>query len=98
MINAATKEGWAVKSAATADQARGILTANGSNFVWLLIDVNILGQNGWDLRREVMDAWPKLRVCMISGAAESFLQMPEGEIVNVMLKGTSYRAFMRRLG
>lgn len=94
---AAKDEGVTVTLARDASEALGILTRNGKRFLIVVIDVNLPGMSGWTLRRELLDRWPRLRTCMMSGVAESFFSMPSGEAVTVLIKTTNYHRFFREV-
>lgn len=97
MARAAEREGLEVQVATTAEEARGILYRNGRDFTIAVVDVNLPQMNGWDLREELRDAWPNLRVVIVSEAAESFWDMPRGERISVFLKSADYSPLFRDL-
>lgn len=94
---AAEAEGYEVVAASTAEEARGILHANGRKFVVAMVDVRLPGMSGWQLRRQLMSFWPKLKTLVMSSSPESFVNMPQGETLTVLIKGASYSEFFRGL-
>lgn len=93
----ASAEGKLVEAASTAEEALGILHANGRRFVLAMIDVNLPSMDGWALRRRMKDLWPKLPVVIMSGAVESFRAMPAGERLSVLIKPPHYGDFFRTI-
>lgn len=93
----AEREGLQAEIATTAEEALGILHRNGRNFVIAAIDVNLPSMDGWELRNKLRDAWPGLRVVVMSGAAESFYEMPRGERLNVFIKTADFGNLFRGL-
>lgn len=94
---AATSMEYQVESADTAEEALGILHANGRRFVLAMIDVGLPGMGGWELAQQIHDVWPKLRVTVMSGAPESFHSMPKGRSLSVMIKPANYGEFFQSL-
>lgn len=89
--------GYRLEVATTAEEALGILHANGKRFVVAMIDVNLPSMDGWRLRRVIIDSWPSLAVVVMSSAPESFFDMPIGERLSVMIKPSNYGEFFRTL-
>lgn len=79
----------------TAEEALGILHANGRKFIVAMIDVNLPSMDGWELRKRIMESWPRLEIVVMSGAAESFSNMPIGERISVLIKPSNYGDFFR---
>jgi len=94
---AAENSGYQVEAASTAEEALGILHRNGRRFVVALIDVRLPGMSGWQLRRQILASWPKLRVSVMSGSPQSFENMPSGELLSVLIKPTNFGDFFRSL-
>lgn len=94
---AAEREGLEVEVATTAEEALGILHRNGRNFVIVVVDVNLPSMSGWQLRGRLRDAWPGLRVVVMSGATESFHDMPRGDRLSVFLKSSDFGNLFRGL-
>lgn len=94
---AATDEGLECVCAESAEEAIGILHANGKKFILAMVDIGLPGQDGWMLRKQIIGRWPKLKVCMMSACVESIAIMPEGELVLCLVKSSQYNAVFRRL-
>lgn len=94
---AAEAEGFVFEIATTAEEAIGILHANGRRFVLAMIDVNLPSMDGWELRQRLTDLWPKLSIVVMSGAPESFENMPIGQRLSVLIKPGCYGDFFRML-
>lgn len=62
----AKAEGFEVLHADSAEQAEGALLKNGRKFALVMLDIGLPGKCGWALRRELLDQFPNLRVCMMS--------------------------------
>lgn len=82
--------GLTVKAAATAEEALGILDANGKRFVMVLVDVNLPGMSGWTFRGILHDRWPALKVVVMSASEASFHDLPKGELLRVLVKSSQY--------
>lgn len=89
--------GYLLESATTAEEALGILHSNGKRFVVVLIDVNLPSMDGWSLRKLLHESWPSLHVVVMSGTSDSFIEMPSGELLSVMIKPNNYGDFFRTL-
>lgn len=89
--------GLIVESTLTAEEAIGVLHANGKRFVCVLIDVGLPLMNGWELRQRILDSWPNLEVVIMSSAPEAFFNMPIGVRLSVLIKPSSYGEFFRTL-
>lgn len=97
IMQAAHVAGYSVEIAKTAEEAIGILHANGRRFVVALVDVRLPGMDGWTLRRELRAHWPHLPIVIMSGAPESFHEMPIGDRLSVMIKPSNYGQFFQTL-
>lgn len=97
ITDAATEEGFEVVQVAHGREALGVLADNGKKYVFVMLDVNLPGLSGWTIRRTIAQRWPKLKVCMMSAAPESFLRAPVGEMVSTLVKGHSYYELFREL-
>lgn len=95
ICRAADAEEIEVKIARSAEEALGMLHEN-SRVAFILVDVMLPGQNGWAFRKMVGDLWPRIRVCIMSGAVGKLNEMPIGESVCILLKGPSYGNFFRQ--
>jgi DNA-binding response OmpR family regulator len=62
-------DGWAVREAATLDQARRELAEGGIAVV--LLDVHVGSQSGTDLLAEIRDAYPGVAVALLTGSVGS---------------------------
>lgn len=95
--NGAEKAGFGVVLAEDEHTALGILRDNGKKFVLVLIDVNILGSNGWDLRRLLIDQYPTMLICMMSATRTALQDFPNGDATLVLEKPSSYSKVFREL-
>lgn len=94
---AAEAAGFVFEIATTAEEAVGILHANGRRFVLAMIDVNLPSMDGWELRQRLTDLWPRLPIVVMSGAVESFSEMPTGKRLSVLIKPSQYGDFFRTI-
>lgn len=93
----AKAEGFEVLHADSAEQAEGALLKNGRKFALVMLDIGLPGKCGWTLRRELLEQFPKLRVCMMSVTAESMLRAPTGELVLFIVKPATWSGVFREL-
>lgn len=93
----AESEGFSVVVAESGEEALGILTTNGKRFVLVLLDVRLPGQDGWELRRKLIDHWPDILVCMMSGDRHYLSEFPNGDATLVLEKTVSYHKVFREL-
>lgn len=89
--------GLTVKAAGTAEEALGVLDANGKRFVLVLVDVNLPGMSGWAFRAILHDRWPDLKVVVMSASEVSFHSLPHGEVLSVLVKSSNYGDLFRKL-
>lgn len=94
---AAEAKGFEIETAETAEEAIGILRRNGRQFVLAMVDVKLPLMSGWELRAELVRLWPRLPVVIMSGAPESFMNMPHGERLTILIKPAHYGEFFGEL-
>lgn len=95
IVRAAEAEEIEVKIAHSAEEAFGVLREN-PRVAFILVDVGLPGQNGWEFRKMIGDLYPKIRVCVMSGSLDRLNGLPIGESICVMVKGPSYGNFFRQ--
>lgn len=97
ICDGAEDAGFRTIVAQTAEQALGILNANGRNFAAVTVDIGLPMMDGWTFYLQVVQHWPKLPIWMVSGSDRAFTSMPKGKPITLMLKSTDYHEAFRQL-